>query len=162
MLLAYSAHNVSPRRFERRYGIDQIVDMHLGNAAQTLVWAGSICSTSHGVEPPFSRKSSNSDGVLVSSSVGPTLHIFDHTLHSKLDPLSKLWPSNEEAQLFRKGEDELMDEGVIGFPPASSNNLLASYRMISIRQALPMFIRDRIDSPNFPGMPDATSNGKVR
>ncbi|WP_243317157.1 hypothetical protein [Geothrix paludis] len=95
------------------------------------------------------------------SGEGPTLYIPEHTLHSDLDPLDKLWPSNEEAQFFREGEVQFMDEGVIGLAPTSSNHLFTRHRMISIRQALTMLIRDHIDSPNFPGMPDATSNGKV-
>lgn len=161
MSLAYSAYNMSPKRFERRYGIDRIVDVDLRHATLALVWTGTICSTSHKVEQPFSRKSSNSDGALVSSSEGSTLHIFERTPHSKLDPLSKLWPANEEAQFFREGEVELVDKGVIGFPLASSNNLLASYRMFSFCQALSMLICDHLDPPYIPGTPDSTSNRNV-
>lgn len=161
MSLAYSAYNMSPRRFERRYGIDRIVDVDLRHATLALVWTGTICSTSHKVEQPFSRKSSNSDGALVSGSAGSTLHIFERTPHSKLDPLSKLWPANEEAQFFREGEVELVDKGVIGFPLTSSNNLLASYRMFSFCQALSMLICDHLDPPYIPGTPDSTSNRNV-
>lgn len=98
----------------------------------------------------------------MSSGAGSTLYIFEHTLHSKLDPLFKLWSSNVEAQFFGEGEVELVDEGVIGLPLALSNNLLASYRMISICQALTMLICDLLDPPYFPGTPYSTSNGKVR
>lgn len=97
----------------------------------------------------------------MSSSVGPTLHIFERTPHSKLDPLDKLWPANEEAQFFREGEVELVDKGVIGFPLALSNYLLAGYRMFSFCQALSMFICDHLDPPYIPGTPDSTSNGNV-
>lgn len=154
MSLTYSAYNVSPRRFQRCYGIHRTMEMHVRHATGPLIRTGSICSAPHRVELPFCRKPSYSDGVPVSSSERPTLHIFDHTLHSKLNPLSKLWPSNEEAQFFREREVELMDEGVIGFPLASSNYLLASYGVISFCQALTVLICDHLDPPYLPGTPD--------